>query len=87
MRLRNIHLDAVLGKMEFQKLTTNFGVYVMGEGLYVDDLMLLNKMMVAVTNVKGLLGGQLNMKDLGGVNCMLGLEVRKRRENGGILLC
>ena len=92
-RLWNIHLDAVLGNMEFQKLTADFGVYVMGEGpkrtylaLYVDDLMLLNKMMGPITEVKGLLGEQFKMKDLGEVKFMLGLEVR-RRENGDILLC
>ena len=92
-RLWNINLDAVLGKMEFQKLTADFWVYVMVEGpkrtylaLYVDDLMLLNKMMEAITKVKGLLGEQFKRKDLGEVKFMLGLEVR-RRENGDILLC
>ena len=82
-----------MGKMDFKKLTADFGVYVMGEGpkrtylaLHVDDLMMMNKMMEAMTKVKGLLGEQFKMKDLGEVKFMLGLEVR-RREDGDILLC
>ena len=49
--------------MDFHKLTSDFGVYVMSEGpkrtylaLCVDDFMMLNKMMEAITKAKGLLG-------------------------------
>lgn len=76
--------------MEFQKLTADCGVYVIGEGpkrtyLSLYDLMLLNKIIEAIITIKGLLGEKFKRKDLGEVKSMLGLEVRRKDKD--ILLC
>ena len=92
-RLWNIHIDAVLGKINFMRLTADFDVYMMGEGekriilcLYVDDLGMLSKFLATLLPVKALLMQNFKMKDLGELKYMLGFEVR-RQPNGDILVC
>ena len=91
-RLSNEHLDAVLGVMEFHRLSSNFGLYTKGKwedrilmGVYVDDIMMLAQLMKVINHLKGQLKDRFRMKDLGAASFILGLEIR-RQPNGDILL-
>ena len=54
-------------------------------GLYVDDIIMLEKLMEVLNGLKGHLKTEFKMKDLGAATFILGMEIR-RQENGDIFL-
>ena len=89
----NQHIDDVRKEMGFHLLESDFGLYILGEGsealylaLYVDNMFLLCIEIKKNYGVKTGLGETYNIKDLGEVKFLLGLEIR-RQQNGDIFLC
>ena len=82
-RLWNQHLDKVLGELEYHRLTMDFGVYIKGKGenrvlmeVYVDDIIMLAKLMQILNGLKGHMQLEFKMKDLGAANFILGIKIR-----------
>ena len=76
------HIDGILRKMGFHRLSADHGVYVRWDGvnrvwlpLYVDDILLTGKNLAT----KKELGTDMKVKDLGEVRYLLGIEVRRRQ--------
>ena len=81
-RLWNQHLDKVLGELEYHRLTSDFGVYIKGKGenkvlmgVYVDDIIMLAKVMQILNELKGHLQLEFKMKDLGAANFIVGMKI------------
>ena len=88
----NLFIDAMLKGMGFNRLKSDVGIYVKGEGkdavylaLYVDDLFLVGKDLGKIREVKRGLNAEFNMKDLGEARYLLGIEIR-RQKNGDVFL-
>jgi len=69
-------------KCIYSKFTNSFGVIIC---LYVDDLLIFGTNMQGVNDTKKYLTSQFKMKDLGEVDTILGVKVRKH--SGGYSLC
>ncbi|KAG5527251.1 hypothetical protein RHGRI_028223 [Rhododendron griersonianum] len=69
-------------KCIYSKFTKNYGVIVC---LYVDDMLIIGTNMVGILETKKYLASSFKMKDLGEVDTILGIKVR--RHNGGFALC
>ena len=69
-------------KCIYFKFTNDFGAIIC---LYVDDLLIFGTNMQGVDDIKKYLTSQFKMKDLGEVDTILGVKVKKH--NGGYSLC
>lgn len=69
-------------KCIYSKFTDDFGVIIC---LYVDDLLIFGTNMQGVSDTKKYLTSQFKMKDLGEVDTILGIKVKKN--SGGFSLC
>ena len=56
----------------FQKLSNRSFIYLL---LYVDDILIIAKDMFEINKLKILLSGEFEMKDLGAVKKILGIEI------------
>ena len=66
----------------YSKFTENFGVIVC---LYVDDMLIIGTNIDGVNDTKAYLSSKFQMKDLGEVDKILGVKVKKH--SGGFALC
>lgn len=85
-RMWNLHINNVLKKMGFVRLSANHGVYFKWDGanrvwlaLYVDDIFLTSHNLSNIESVKKTLGTDMKVKDLGMAQYLLGIELRKRQ--------
>ena len=69
-------------KCIYSKFTKEYGVIVC---LYVDDMLIIGTNMLGILETKKYLFSNFKMKDLGEVDTILGIKVRKH--NGGYALC
>ena len=88
-RMWNLHIDEILRRLGFHRLSADHGVYVRWDGvnrvwlaLYVDDILLTGKNLAKIQETKKVLGADMKVKDLGEVRYLLGIEVRRRRQFG-----
>ena len=70
-RMWNLHIDGILRKMGFHRLSADHGVYVRWDGvkrlwlaLYVDDILLTGKNLATIQGSKKVLGTDMKVKDL-----------------------
>lgn len=54
--------------------------------LYVDDLLIVGRNKIDIANIKGELGKIFQMKDLGNASVILGIEIKRNRENRTLLI-
>jgi hypothetical protein len=54
--------------------------------LYVDDMLIAAKSMLEIKRLKSLLGDEFEMKDLGVVKKILGMEIHRDRKVGKLYL-
>ena len=87
-RMWNQTIDKVLVEIGFVRLKTDHGVYVFGVGdgrvfiaLYVDDLLMVWKRREVLEMVKRRLQEKFEMKDLGALTHILGVEVKRDRQS------
>ena len=66
----------------YSKFTKEYGVIIC---LYVDDLLIIGTNIQGINDTKKYLTSQFKMKDLGEVDTILGIKVKKH--NGGFALC
>ena len=95
-RMWNQHIDRILEKMGFYRLTADHGVYYKWDGvnrvwlaLYVDDIFLISKNLANIVESKKTLGADMKVKDLGVAQYLLGIELRRRQlgmQDGDILM-
>ena len=85
----NQHIDEILRKMGFVRLSSDHGVYVKWDGvnrvwlaLYVDDVFLTGKVLAKIAEAKRVLGLDMKVKDLGSARYLLGIELRRRHDLG-----
>ena len=83
-RMWNLHIDNVLRKMGFMRLSGDHSVYVRWDGekrvwlaLYVDDMFLTGKDLARIMESKKALGKDMKVKDLGEAQFLLGIELRR----------
>ena len=69
-------------KCVYSKFTEHFGVIIC---IYVDDMLIIGTNMHGVNDTKSYLTSKFKMKDLGEVDTILGIKVRKH--SGGFALC
>ena len=88
-RMWNMTIDRVLHEMGFERLVTEHGIYVVGEGdakiflaLYVDDLLIVWSSKESLDEVKERLKDNFKMKDMGSAHFLLGVEIRRRLDGG-----
>ena len=88
-RLWNLHIDGILRRMCFHRLSVDQGVYVRWDGvnrvwlaLYVDDILLTGKTLARIQETKKVLGADMKVKGLGEVRYLLGIEMRRRQQFG-----
>jgi hypothetical protein len=62
----------------YSKQVGNHFIYVV---LYVDDMFLVGNNMDVIEEVKSHLSSKFDMKDLGAANFILGMEIKRDREN------
>jgi Reverse transcriptase (RNA-dependent DNA polymerase)/gag-polypeptide of LTR copia-type/Integrase core domain len=81
-------IDATLKQLNFSSLDADTCIYSLHEGdtviyiaLYVDDLLILTNSKSKLDSVKDYLGQQFQMKDLGEVQNVLGLQINRDRRN------
>ncbi|KAH9668238.1 hypothetical protein KPL70_021339 [Citrus sinensis] len=67
----------------FKKINTSVYVYLL---LYVDDMLLASKDREVIEELKLLLNSEFEMKDLGQAKKILGVEIRRNRKNGLLIL-
>jgi hypothetical protein len=86
-RAWNQKLDAFLKSMEFMKSEADFSVYVAQVGdvkffivVYVDDLILVCNNQNKLLQIKEELNQKFEMKDLGELHFLLGMEVERNRD-------
>lgn len=72
---------------------SDYGTYVMGSSestlylaVYVDDMLIVSPDMSAVSSVKDALSSRFEMKDLGEVDTVLGMRVRRNIGAGWLFL-
>ena len=92
----NLHIDNILKRMGFFRLSGDHGVYYKWDGanrvwlaLYVDDIFLISKNLANIKESKRTLGADMKVKDLGVAQFLLGIELRRMQEGmkeGDILL-
>ena len=88
-RMWNLHIDGILRRMGFHRLSADHGVYVKWDGvnrvwlaLYVDDIFLTGKNLARIQETKQVLGTDMKVKDLGEARYLLGIELRRRHQFG-----
>jgi hypothetical protein len=62
----------------YSKKVDNHFIYVV---LYVDDMLLVGNNMDVIKEVKSKLSSKFDMKDLGAANFIMGMEIKRDREN------
>ena len=62
----------------YSKNVSNHFIYVV---LYVNDMLLVGNNMDVIKEVKSQLSSKFDMKDLGAANFILGMEIKRDREN------
>jgi hypothetical protein len=67
----------------FRKLLDSLFVYLF---LYVNDLLISSKNIFEINNLKNQLSGELEMKDLGAIKNILGMETYRDRSVGKLYL-
>jgi hypothetical protein len=67
----------------FRKLLDNLFVYLL---LYDNDLLISSKNIFEVNNLKNQLSGELEMKDLGRIKNILGMETHRDQSVGKLYL-
>jgi hypothetical protein len=92
-RAWNKRLNEFLERQGFCRSLYDTAVYVRGEGkgkvilaVYVDDLLVLSKDLIAVEKVKGLLHSEFEMVDFGEAESILGVQITRNRESGWLEL-
>ena len=80
-------IDAVLLEVGFTRLVTDHCVYSLRKAdliiliaLYVDDLLLLSNFLDKLNEMKRVLSRRFDMKDLGEVDYILGIQVERNRK-------
>ena len=83
-RMWNLHIDKALSEFGLHRLTADFCVYAAFEGadrvllaLFVDDMIMIGKLLRRIGNVKDFLNSRFKMKDLGAATFLLGMEIRR----------
>ena len=84
----NIKFDQVIKLYGFEKSPDELCVYKKIQGIvvvflvhYVDDILLIGNSVKVLSDVKGYLKKQFDMKDLGEVNYILGIKLLRDRKN------
>ena len=95
-RMWNLHIDGILKRMGFFRLSGDHGVYYKWDGvnrvwlaLYVDDIFLISRSLANIEASKRTLGVDMKVKDLGVAQFLLGIELRRMQEGmkeGDIML-
>ena len=90
-RMWNLHIDGILRKMVFHRLSANHGVYVRWDGvnrvwlaLYVNYILPTGENLAKIQEAKKVLGTDMKVMDLGEVRSLLGVEVRRRQQFGDV---
>ena len=85
-RVWNDKLDSVLQGASFKRISSDFSIYIRGEGsdhvivaVYVDDLIIEGPDLKQIAFVKELLRSNFEMKDLGEIEYCLGIQVVRDR--------
>ena len=88
MKDRHEYKMSVLGTHQFEKSPDEPCVYKKIQGivvvffvLYVDDIMLIGNSVKVLSDVKGYLKKQFDMKELGEANYILGIKLLRDRKN------
>lgn len=83
-RMWNLHIDKALSEFGLHRLTSDICVYAAFEGadrvllgLFVDDMMMIGKLLARIGQVKEFLHSRFKMKDLGAASFVLGMEIRR----------
>lgn len=84
-RLWNRKLDRYLKKIGFRQSHSDHCVYINNEtnviiAIWVDDLILFGKNMDGINELKRLLKGEFEMKDMGELQYFLGIQVHRNRK-------
>ena len=92
-RMWNIHVDKALGEYGLHRLIADFCVYAIHDGddrvllgLFADDMFIIGAIFIRIEGVKQFLHSRFRIKDLGKGAYLLGMETRRQREGGIILL-
>lgn len=82
-------ISKVLSDMSFKKSVADNGIFIgnyQGHkiylAMYVDDIVMASTSITAVENVKAKLNSEFDMKDLGALRHILGIEIEYDREKG-----
>jgi hypothetical protein len=67
----------------YRQLANGSFVYLL---LYVDDMLIATKSMLEIKRLKSLLGYEFEMKDLGAMKKILGMEIHRDRKAGKLYL-
>ena len=83
-RMWILHIDKTLSEFGLHRLTADICVYAAFEGanrvllgLFVDDMMMIGKLLARIGQVKEFLHSRFKMKDLGAASFLLGMEIRR----------
>ena len=90
----NKKFDSFMMKQGFQKSLHDTCLYYKGSKiedseyllLYVDDMLLISKSKTRIENLKRILNSEFDMKDLGTAKKILGMELKRNRNQGTITI-
>ena len=81
-RMWNFHIDGILRRMGFHRLSADHGFYVKWDGvnrvwlaLYVDDILLTGENLARIQETKHVLGTDMKVKDQGEARYLLRIEL------------
>lgn len=89
-----LKFDKFMSSIDFSRWNYDSYVYLEKQGrkvityllLYVDDMLIESKSMMRMTSLKTKLNTHFEMKDVGQAKRILGMEILRNKENGGLFL-